>query len=142
MTRFDRVLFGALIGVGVLLMFVGCSKNEVAFDTLETARTQAKDNALWVAQQYRKDSPIYKGYKVIVRGDSTQMPDCPQGDGWATVDFYNEDTGARVTHKCSTVSAAIGCMEQKDFETKSYASEDGHCQNTNKVPFPFRKIAQ
>lgn len=129
--------------VTMMLLGTACNK-EVAFDTLETARLQAKDNALWNAQNFRASDPRYKeGFDLVVRGDSTQMPECPQGDGWASVDLIAKDNKANVVKlKCSTVSSAVGCMTSVDFEQKAYAQEESHCQSTNKVPFPFRKIAQ
>lgn len=131
-----------LIALGVMVAFVGCSKKEVAFDTLETARTQARDNAVWNAQRFRMADPRFEGLDIISRGDSTQSPECPQGDGWATIDFYEKATGKMWSTKCSTVSAAVGCMTNDDFKKKAYAEEDGHCAPLSKVPFPFRKIAQ
>lgn len=121
---------------------VACSKKEVGFDTLETARTQARENASWNAQRFRMSDPRFEGMDIIVRGDSTQQPDCPQGDGWASIDFINKTNNTTIKAKCSTVSAAVGCMTDADFKSKVYSEEDGHCQNTNKVPFPFRKIVQ
>jgi hypothetical protein len=44
--------------------------------------------------------------------------------------------------KCSTVSSAVGCMPDADFKKKNYASDDNHCQDTSKVPYPLPKIAQ
>lgn len=129
-----------LVLLTVALLAAGCGKKEVSFDTLETARMQARENAMYVAQRYRQETPKFQGWDIVGRGDSSQMPDCPQGDGWATMDFYSPDKVEMRKVKCSTVSLGIGCLEEPDFKTKSYASEDGHCQNTNKVPFPFRKI--
>lgn len=126
----------------ILLAACGCARKEVGFDTLETARTQAKENAVWNAQRFRMTDPRFENLDIIARGDSSQQPDCPQGDGWASIDFYNKTSGQTIGAKCSTVSAAVGCMTNEDFKKKVYAEEDGHCQNTNKVPFPFRKITQ
>lgn len=131
-----------LLSIGLLAVLAACSKNEVGFDTLETARNQAKDNAVWNAQRFRMTDPRFDGMDIIARGDSSQQPDCPQGDGWASIDFINKGSGLVVKAKCSTVSSAVGCMTDQDFKSKVYAQEDGHCQNTNKVPFPFRKIVQ
>lgn len=124
------------------LALLGCGPKEVGFDTLETARNQARDNALWNAQRFRSTDPRFDGLEIISRGDSTQSPECPQGDGWASMDFYNPQTKLIAKTKCSTVSSAVGCMTDEDFKKKVYVEEDGHCQNTNKVPFPFRKIVQ
>jgi hypothetical protein len=33
-------------------------------------------------------------------------------------------------------------MLDKDFQTKTYAGDDGRCQPVDKVPFPLPKIAK
>jgi hypothetical protein len=124
-----------------VLAICACGKPEVAFDTLETARTQARENASFNANRFRQTDPRVKGLEFIARGDSTQSPECPQGDGWASIDFVLPD-GRFLKAKCSTVSSAVGCMPDDEFKTKPYASEDGQCAPLTKVPFPFRKIAQ
>lgn len=125
----------------LLVALLSCGKHEVGFDTLETARVQARENASWNANRFRQADPRVKGLEFIARGDSTQAPDCPQGDGWSSIDFV-EATGTLLKCKCSTVSSAVGCMTDAEFKTKPYASEDGQCAPLTKVPFPFRKIAQ
>lgn len=126
--------------VVVAVALAACTAKEVAFDTLEQARGQARENAMWNAQKYRADSGgVLSDTEIIGRGDSSQMPDCPQGDGWATMDLYRNKI--RVSQlKCSTVSTNIGCLDSGDFKTKSYATEDGKCQPTSKVPFPLPKV--
>lgn len=115
------------------LLVTACGEKEVSFATLEEAKQTARENALWNAQAYRQSNP---------RGDSTQMSACPQGDGWATMDFISTDKVNQVKVKCSTVSSATGCLEDADFKTKPFAAEDGHCQAVTKVPFPLPKIAK
>lgn len=129
----------------LILALLGCAedkKPEVSFDTLETARNQARDNAKWNAQNFRQGDPRITGWDMVIRGDSTQSPECPQGDGWASVDFIKPDKAVTFKAKCSTVSAAVGCVADEEFKGKSYGQDDGHCQNVNKVPFPFRKIVE
>lgn len=134
-----RVLVASMIAMAL----AGCSKQEVGFDTLETARKQAKENAGYNAKAWRAGTPGMSGVGIIENGDSTQTPDCPQGDGWASIDLVNTATAAKVGKlKCSTVSSAVGCMTNDDFQTKSYASDDGRCQPLTKVPHPLPKIAQ
>ena len=82
-----------------------------------------------------------KGQDIISRGDSSQMPNCPQGDGWATMEFVNAEKTRLTKVKCSTVSGATGCLEDADFKSKPFASEDGACQPVSKVPFPLPRIA-
>lgn len=128
--------------VGLIFILVSCSKKEVAFDTLEQARQQAKDNAVWNAQRFRATDQRFEGLDIISRGDSTQMPDCPQGDGWASIDFLSVNKANIYKVKCSTTSSALGCMTEEDFKKKPYANEEGHCAPLTKVPFPIRKLAQ
>lgn len=117
-------------------------KQEVSFASLEEAKGTARENALWNAQKYRQDNVLYKGWDIVGRGDSTQDNKCPQGDGWATMEFLNPAKDRLVKVKCSTVSANTGCLEDSDFKTKPFASDDGHCQAINKVPYPLPKIAK
>jgi hypothetical protein len=124
------------------LALSACTAREVSFNTLEEAKGTARENALFNAQRYRQENVLYKGWDIIARGDSTQMPDCPQGDGWATMEFVRPDRAVIVKVKCSTVSGNTGCLEDADFKTKPFASEDGHCQPTTKVPHPLPKIAK
>lgn len=133
----------SLVAVGVAVaILTACSKKEVGFDTLEQARQQAKDNAVWNAQRFRATDPRFDGLDIIARGDSTQMPDCPQGDGWASIDYISKDKRQLFGVKCSTVSSALGCSTGDDFKKKTYATEEGHCAPVNKVPFPLPKLVQ
>jgi hypothetical protein len=124
------------------LTLVACGKHEVSFSSLEEAKGTARENAMWNAQRYRQENVLYKGWDIIGRGDSTQDNACPQGDGWATMEFVNSEKTRLVKVKCSTVSGNTGCLEDADFKTKPFASDDGHCQPTNKVPYPLPKIAK
>lgn len=126
-----------------LIALTACSgKQEVSFASLEEAKGTARENALWNAQKYRQDNILYKGWDIVGRGDSTQSNSCPQGDGWATMEFVNPEKTALKKVKCSTVSANTGCLEDGDFKTKPFAADDGHCQPVNKVPYPLPKIAK
>lgn len=126
-----------------MLFLAGCGKPEVGFDTLETARKQAKENASFNAAAWRSGTPGAGSMGIIANGDSTQKPECPQGDGWASVDLVDTSTGAKIGKlKCSTVSASVGCMTDEDFKSKVYAGDDGRCQDVTKVPHPLPKIAQ
>lgn len=112
----------------------------VSFAALEEARGAARENALYNARRWR--SALYPHHEILSRGDSTQAPDCPQGDGWATIDLYDRSRKLAVQLKCSTVSPHIGCLEISDFRSRPYAHEDGTCQPTVKVPFPLPKFAR
>lgn len=114
---------------------------KVSFDSLEEAKGTARENSLWNAQKYRQENILFRGWDIISRGDSTQSNECPQGDGWATMDFVDPNKQI-VKVKCSTVSANTGCLEDSDFKTKPFSSDDGHCQDVQKVPYPLPKIAK
>lgn len=130
----------------LLLTLAACSSlmgpPAVSFDTVEEARGTARDNALFNAQMFRQSNVEYQDWVVESRGDSSQSNDCPQGDGWASMKFVSPDKRQIVEVKCSTVSANIGCLPKDEFQSKPFASDDGHCQDTNKVPFPLPKIAK
>lgn len=121
-----------------------CGKKEVAFDTLEDARAQARANGLWNAKMYVAENPRFDNHSVVSHGDSSQTPDCPQGDGWATVSIMKVEGKVieKFVAKCSTVSGTVGCYLEADFKKKPYANEEGSCQPTSKVPFPLPKIAK
>jgi hypothetical protein len=130
------------LAVLVALALVACSK-DVSFDTLETARKQAKENAEYNARAWRAQAPIFASLGMISRGDSTQAPACPQGDGWASIDLVDTTTGKVMAKlKCSTVSDSVGCRKDEDFKSSPYANEDGRCQGVEKVPHPLPKIAK
>jgi hypothetical protein len=131
-----------LLIASVAVLVTACGKNEVSFNSLEEAKGTARENAMWNAQKYRQENVLFKGWDIVGRGDSTQDNACPQGDGWATMDFVHPSKEAIIKVKCSTVSANTGCLEDKDFKTKPFASDDGHCQATTKVPYPLPKIAK
>jgi len=128
--------------IAAALVLTACGKDEVSFASLEEAKGTARENAMWNAQRYRQENVLLKGWDIVGRGDSSQDNACPQGDGWATMDFVDANKTRIVKVKCSTVSANTSCLEDADFKTKPFASDDGHCQPTNKVPYPLPKIAK
>lgn len=127
----------------VALTLTGCGqKDNVSFNTLEEAKNTARDNSLFNAQRFRAENPDVKDFSVTPNGDSSQTPDCPQGDGWATLKMFSPDSRVVVEIKCSTYSAATQCLRTTDFKTKPFAGQDNHCQPTTLVPFPLPKIAK
>jgi hypothetical protein len=120
----------------------GCTKQDVSFASLEEAKGTARENAMFNAQMYRQSNILYKGWDIVGRGDSSQTNSCPQGDGWATVEFVSPEKNRIVKAKCSTVSGNTGCLDDADFKTKQFAAEDGQCAPTNRVPYPLPKIAK
>lgn len=138
-----KKLYRTLVFAALSAAFIaGCGNKEVSFNTLEEAKTTARENALFNAQRYRAENPPVRDFTAVSNGDSTQMPDCPQGDGWATLKLFSPDASRQVLLKCSTVSGATGCLTDAEFKSKPFASQDGHCQPTSIVPFPLTKIAK
>lgn len=122
------------------LAIVGCTLQKASFDTVEDSRRLARENSQYVAVDFRRQNTTYAQLDIYMRGDSTISSSCPQGDGWASVDLRTKD-GATVTKlKCSTVSASIGCLEESDFKTKSYAQQEGNC--SSEIPFPLPKLVK
>ena len=133
----------ALISLLAAATLAACGNSDVSFNTTETNRENAKSNAEYNASKFRADSIQYANMALEVQGDSTQSSSCPQGDGWATAKLVDKANPAlKIALKCSTVSGAVGCMPQVDFEKKPYARDDGQCQPVTKVPFPIPKIAK
>ena len=136
----NRKTLASLIALTIL---AACGKDEVSFDTLETARKQARENAEFNARKWRADTKLYADDLLISRGDSTQAPSCPQGDGWASMDIARATDGQTLVKlKCSTVSDSVGCRTEGDFKGSPYANEDGTCAPLNRVPHPLPKIGK
>lgn len=136
-----------IIALAVLSALFACSKQsapKLDFNTLEDARQQARSNAEFNAVQYRAENPRMAGLKIVGHGDTTQSLDCPQGSGWATLSIMNVDKEKGTSEKykvvCSTVSTAIGCFLEKDFEATPHAKEANQCNAT--LPFPLPKLAK
>ena len=128
------------IGVFALALSACNEENKLSFESVESGRIQANENAEFNAKAFRQTHPEYAGFSISMRGDSTQSAKCGQGDGWSSIDFVKADKGEKVALKCSTVSAATGCMTDDDFKSRSYASQDGKCND--EIPFPLPKIAK
>ena len=133
-------MLNKLIPPLLLAMVLAACSSEVSFETLETARAQARENAEFNAKAWREKSEYAAALHIVTRGDSSQTPSCPQGDGWASIELVS-DTGLTVQKlKCSTVSLSVGCLKELDFKKSQFASEDGWCASTNKVPHPLPKL--
>lgn len=111
-----------------LLILAGCKEN-VSDEKLEELKSTAKANALFNANVYRAQNPVFKDYSIVAGFDSTQTKDCPNGDGWITEKFMTQ-TGIVVPVKCSTVSESNGCMTDAELKGKeNLASQDGQCNS-------------
>lgn len=122
------------------ILLISCEQQKVSFDTVEDGRRQARENAEIVAKSWRSQNLAYADTNIYMRGDSTVSPECPQGDGWASVDIQDKDGKVLLKLKCSTVSLSIDCLEDKDFKSKSYAAEEGRCNRD--LPFPLPKLVK
>ena len=122
------------------VVLLACTKEKASFETVEQARMQARENAEYIAQNYRAKNPVFADLDIYSRGDSTINAKCPQGDGWASIDLRDKNGMTKEKLKCSTVSISIGCLTEKDFKSKSYATEDGKCNP--EIPHPLPKIVK
>lgn len=130
----------ALLSIAAAL--AGCGDKDASLETLEQAKAAANENSLLNAQKFRHGNALYSGWMIVPEGDSSQTPNCPQGDGWATLTIMSHDKTQTVKLQCSTVSGHTGCLDEEAFKERGYASEDGQCQPTTKVPLPLPKIAK
>lgn len=115
-----------------------CEQKKASWETQEDARRVAKENAEFNAKQYRKEHR--PGWRIVNRGDSSIKPECPQGDGWVSVDLVSPKNGNKIQLKCSSVSEVTGCLAKKDFDKRDYAEQDGTCNK--EIPFPLPKIVK
>ena len=122
-----------------LLGVMACEKKpKVSFDTAEESRKTARDNSSVLARQFRAEAK-FEDYDIMLRGDSTITVECPQGDGWASIDMINKVNKDVIKLKCSTVSLGMGCLLDSDFKQRAtYANQEGSCNKD--LPFPLPKI--
>lgn len=125
-----------LLIVAASIILFACGGQEVSWDTQEEARGIARENSEANAKAFRQNTPDYHGWNMHLRGDSTIGKNCASGDGWASVDLKDTETGQVKKLKCHTVSREIGCMTKDDFVTKVYAAEEGRCNANLPVPLP------
>lgn len=122
-------------------ILTGCQEEKVSFDTLETQRAVANDNSRYNAQKWRAENGFEK-FGILTRGDSTQQMNCPQGDGWASVDITDPQTKQPVQKlKCSTVSGNIGCIKDEDFKARAVLAKQENSCNPD-IPKTLKKIEQ
>lgn len=116
-------------------------EEKVSFDTLETQRAVANDNSRYNAQKWRAENGFEQN-GILARGDSTQQANCPQGDGWASVDLTDPKTKATVVKlKCSTVSGSVGCYKDEDFKGRAVLAKQENSCNAD-IPKTLKKIEQ
>jgi len=131
----------AITSIIIAAALTACGKQEVSFDTLETQRSIANDNSRYNAQKWRAENG-YEALNILSRGDSTQQANCPQGDGWASVDLIDAKSKAVMEKlKCSTVSGNLGCYKDADFKARAVlAKQENTCNND--IPKTLKKIEQ
>lgn len=123
----------------LLLALTGCGNEKVSFDTLELQRAVANDNSRYNAQKWRAENG-YESLNILSRGDSTQQANCPQGDGWASVDLIDPKTKAtQLKLKCSTVSGNLGCYMDEDFKARAVLAKQENACNPE-IPKTLKKI--
>lgn len=129
--------------LSLLVFAFACGGTEpVSSDALDMAMSTAKANATWNAKQWRGQAEMYANYDILARGDSSQTPKCPQGDGWATVELVERDGKGKLTLKCSTWSGGRNCVDEDHFRGSPAATEDKICQAVGVVLYPIPTIAQ
>lgn len=128
-----------VITVTGIATLTGCGEDKVSFETLETQRSVANENSRYNAQKWRADNG-FETLNILSRGDSTQQTNCPQGDGWASVDLIDKvSKGVVVKLKCSTVSANVNCLKEDDFKGRSVLSTQENRCNAE-IPSNLKKI--
>ena len=133
-----RITFFAL-----LTSLLACSRQpDVGPAELDMAMKTSRDNALYNAKLWRSQNTIYSAYDIMARGDSSQTADCPQGDGWATIELMDLSSQEKLTLKCSPWSAGKGCIDEAHFKASPDAMTDKRCQPTSSIPYPLPTIAQ
>ena len=121
------------------LGLAACGEDKVSFDTLETQRSIANDNSRYNAQKWRAENG-HEQLGILARGDSTQQANCPQGDGWASIDLIDAKTKQPVLKlKCSTVSGNLGCYKDEDFKARSVLARQENSCNAE-IPKTLKKI--
>ena len=136
----NRSIFALFLVFALALIgLTGCGQKEVSFDTLELQRSVANDNSRYNAQKWRAENG-YEAAGILARGDSTQQANCPQGDGWASVDLIDSKTKQPIQKlKCSTVSGNLGCYKDEDFKARSVlARQENSCNHD--IPATLKKI--
>lgn len=142
--KFTSVITAICLAV-VAVNLQGCNQKQpvATADRLEEARSTAKSNAEFNAQQYRAANPRFTAdFSIVSRSDAQQTHSCPQGDGWADLSIMKVDgkNVDKTSLKCSTYSSSVGCYRVEDFnKDKSLVGQEGTCQSTVPYPLPILK---
>lgn len=134
-----KKIITAFLAAIFTILLAACGGDKVSFDTLETQRSVANENSKYNAQKWRAENG-HEAFGILSRGDSTQQANCPQGDGWASVDLTHPQTKQPVVKlKCSTVSGNVGCVKDEDFKARAVlSSQENRCNA--EIPKTLKKI--
>ena len=111
------------------ITLTGCGQEKISQEVVDRNQTISQVNAEKNATSFAKQRfPEYE--RVLVDSDSTINADCRYGDGWAsgTIQMPN----SKISIKCQTNGRGKGyqgCLTKVDFMKKSYAKEEGTCNN-------------
>lgn len=130
------IIIGLTLAISVSL--TACGGEKASFDDVENSRVRAKENSALNAKRFRSENKLDDKWTMVKRGDSTISAKCPQGDGWASLDFINGNETIEL--KCSTVSLGLGCIKKSEFVTKSYGTQENNCNN--EIPFPLPRLGE
>lgn len=134
----NKLISISLIAAAIAL--TSACTQKVNSSNLEEARATAKANSELNAQLYKAANPRFTAdYSIITRADTSQTPECPQGDGWAELSIMKVDgkTVDKTVLMCSTYSTSVGCYRQGDFaKDKQLAGQDGRCNKDIQYPLP------
>lgn len=79
---------------------------------LEQAITAANGQAAQHAKRYLAASIRFPTWTSRVTGDAMQTESCPQGDGWASVEFVHPDGATFFKMQCPTFATAEYCVDE------------------------------
>ena len=118
-----------------LILLTACGEEDVPQAVVDQNMTISQKNAEKNATSFRNDR-FPDAQRVLMDSDSTISKSCRYGDGWASGSLQMPD-GTAIKLKCQTNGTGkgfMGCLEAKEFQSKSYASEDGVCGDLTELP--------
>jgi len=131
--------FSFLLSLLLVFTLSACGNKDAPQDVVDQNMTISRLNAQKNANSYfpilypagSVDKMLGTPTRILMQSDSTISKTCRFGDGWASGEVQF-DTGKTLAVKCQTNGTGKGingCMTKAEFETKTYASEEGKCQN-------------
>lgn len=121
------------ISVVVFALALAACDDKVSQDIVDQNQVISRDNATMNARRYAAEVYPKVDTQVLIDSDSTISASCRYGDGWASGKVVDSKTGQPLaTLKCQTNGTGkgiAGCMTSQEFKGKTYADDDGKCQN-------------